>query len=268
MRYSNIHAHTVYSDGRNTVDEMVAAAVANNMISIGISDHSPSMSFDSTYCVNPAKLPAYFADLRAAREKYKGQIEVYIGLEWECYADLENRADYDYLIGDTHYVLTDTGYHPVDHSAPMQDKCISECFSGDTLAYALAYYDGYEALIRKNHPDVLGHFDLCTKYGKMPEDDPRYIARALEVLDSCLEVCPLIELNTGAKARGCREIPYPAPILLKRCLEKGAKIVFGSDSHRTEHLIYAFDDSVELLKSTGFKSITLLKNGHWEEMGI
>ena len=40
MRYSDLHTHTVFSDGANTMEEMVRAAVERNFVSIGISDHS------------------------------------------------------------------------------------------------------------------------------------------------------------------------------------------------------------------------------------
>ena len=46
MRYSNLHTHTTYSDGKNSVRENIEAAIANNMISLGFSDHSYT-DFDS-----------------------------------------------------------------------------------------------------------------------------------------------------------------------------------------------------------------------------
>ena len=36
MRHSNLHTHTVFSDGYYTVEETVLAAIDRNMISLGI----------------------------------------------------------------------------------------------------------------------------------------------------------------------------------------------------------------------------------------
>lgn len=264
MRFSNFHTHTVFSDGRDTPEEMIRAAIGLGMPCIGFSDHSTT-AFDDTYCIPQREYPAYLHALRALRERYRDRIEVLIGLEYDVYADPVRRDELDYLLGDCHYVETSTGYHSVDHAQDMQADAIRNEFGGDTLAYARSYYSGYTEGIGKIRPDVLGHFDLCAKFGFMDEDDPRYRSYALEALCACLEVCPRFEVNTGAIARGLRNVPYPAPWLLREALVHGARPVFGSDAHRTEHLAFAFREAAELLRSVGFRSVLSLRGGKWEE---
>lgn len=40
MRYSNLHNHSTYSDGKSTMEENIQAAIRKNMHSLGFSDHS------------------------------------------------------------------------------------------------------------------------------------------------------------------------------------------------------------------------------------
>ena len=63
-------------------------------------------------------------------------------------------------------------------------------------------------------------------------------------------------------------MPYPADFLLPEILAHGGKIVITSDSHRIENLAFYFDESIELLKAAGFKSIVMLHRGQFEEFGI
>ena len=62
-------------------------------------------------------------------------------------------------------------------------------------------------------------------------------------------------INTGAIARGLRKTPYPADYLLQILLDEGGKPVLGSDSHDKHNLVFAFDQTVNLLKTIGFKHI-------------
>ena len=88
MNYSDLHTHTVFSDGQNTIEEMVRAAIRRNMVSIGISDHSYT-ACDESYCMRKDDLPLYIAEIRHIAEKYKEQISVFAGLELDYYSDLD-----------------------------------------------------------------------------------------------------------------------------------------------------------------------------------
>ena len=267
MRYSDLHTHTKFSDGAHTIEEMVRAAIQKNLVSIGISDHSYT-DFDQRYCIKQEALADYRGEIRRVREKYAGQIEVYVGLEYDGYTVLENRADYDYLIGDCHYVKTFDGYHSVDHAKDEQWAAIETYFGGDAIAYSKAYFETYVDCTARNRPDILGHFDLAAKFGFVDEENPVYQRMALEALLASLEVTPIVELNTGAISRKVRTTPYPAAFLLPELRAHGGKVILSSDAHRTENIAFWFDEAVELLKANGFKRIMQLRGGQFEEVGI
>ena len=267
MRYSDLHIHTAFSDGVHTIEEMVRAAAEKGLLSIGISDHSYT-DFDLRYCIREERLAEYHAEIRRLKALYKDRIEVYAGLEYDGYTELKDRHLYDYLIGDCHYVKTWDGYHSVDHARDEQWAAIETYFGGDPIAYSRAYFETYVERTRLHRPDVLGHFDLSAKFGFVNEDDPAYRNMALDALLACLEVTPIVELNTGAIARNVRKAPYPAAFLLREIRKHGGKITLCSDAHRAENLAFWFDRALELLQETGFRSVAVLRHGTFEEIGI
>ena len=267
MRYSNLHTHTTYSDGQHSIEENILSAIAKNMVSLGFSDHSCT-DFDLRYCMQPEKVTEYIAEVRFMQKKYADQIEIYLGVECDGYTNLKNRHLYDYILGDCHYIKMGENYLPVDDAKADQHKFIKEYFGGDKLAYAKAYYRTYAERTAANKPDVLGHFDLLTKFSLFDEWSAEYRKAATEALVASLEVTPIIELNTGAICRGLRAVPYPADFLLKEVLAHNGKVVLCSDSHHKDNLDFYFDQSTAFLKSLGFKSVVQLHKGKFEEVGI
>lgn len=237
------------------------------MTSLGISDHSYTY-FDTSYCIPAERIEEYKKEVRALCEKYADKIEIYLGLELDGFAKLPDRADYDYIIGDCHYVRTSDGYKPVDESREGFLTIARDYFDNDPVKLAMSYYNSYAECVSEMRPDLLGHIDLCSKYGLVDESDARYIKAAKEALAASLEVCPFIELNTGAMSRGYRKEPYPSVFLLDGIKERGGKIVLSSDSHSAQMLTYWFDEAIELLKSRGILSIAVYRGGKFEEVGI
>lgn len=267
MDVSDLHVHTVWSDGTNTMEELVEAALDRGFVSIGFSDHSYT-DFDLRYCMKPEQMEGYHREISRLKEAYAGRIEVYAGLEWDGCTDLPDRARYDYLIGDCHYIKTPDGYFSVDHAKDEQWAAIRDQFGGDAMAYARAYFDTYVERTRLHRPDVLGHFDLCAKFGFMPEDSTAYRDLAAQALLACLEVTPIVELNTGAIARGARAVPYPAPYLWTLLREHGGRLLLSSDAHRAETLAFGFDEAAARLKTAGFDRVILFRKGQFEEIGL
>lgn len=267
MMYSDLHVHTTFSDGIHSIEEMVESAINKGMISIGISDHSFT-PFDHRYCMKQNCLQEYLNEIRKVRAKYKEQIEVYAGLEYDGYSEISNRSDFDYVIGSCHYIKTWDGYHSVDHAKDEQWSAIETYFDRNPLAYARAYYETCIERAYAHRPDILGHFDVVVKHGFMDEKQTAYRRMASEALIACMEVTPIVEINTGSVIRKWQDSPFPSEFLLKVILDNGGKIIFSSDSHRSETLTGWFNEAKELAKSIGFKSFMLLRNGEFQEVGL
>lgn len=265
--YSNLHCHTIFSDGVNTPEEMILAALDSGMVTIGFSEHSTTPG-EMRYCMRPSAVNAYKREIARLKEKYAGRIEVVLGLELDARSEIHDRADYDYVIGDIHDVMAPHGAYSVDGSEAEQRRCLDEVCCGDTIEYACRYYDTYVEAIRRMRPDILGHFDLLTKFGLFDESDPLYRAIATDALHKCLEVCNIIEMNTGAISRGYRKLPYPADFLLHEIRDCGGEIILSSDTHAADTQTCFFAESLDILRNAGFDHIVLWRGGGFDRTEI
>ncbi|MCI8656706.1 MAG: histidinol-phosphatase [Oscillospiraceae bacterium] len=259
----NLHTHTAFSDGKNTPEEMVLGALQAGCASLAFSDHSPmSPAADPDgWSMNPEKVPAYRAEIIRLREVYAGKLEIFLGLE----QDIDSpppAEEWDCLIGSVHGVWAGGCYLPVDESADAFDRAVREYFSGDCLAFARAYYRREAEAAGKTGCDIVGHFDLITKFNengcRFDESDPRYRSAALEALEALMEKDVIFEINTGAISRGCRTTPYPAPFLLDAIRQKGGRVCITSDSHRADTIVHAFPQAAALAGSCGFREAWVL----------
>ncbi|MDD6341063.1 MAG: histidinol-phosphatase HisJ family protein [Eubacteriales bacterium] len=264
MIFSDIHVHTTYCDGKNSAEETVLAALEKNFVSIGFSGHSYT-SFDSGWCMSEEGTEKYLGEVLLLREKYKDRIDILLGTERDFFADPDSHA-YDYVIGSSHYVRVGNTYLTVDESAAAQKYAADEFFGGDIYGFVAAYYRQEAQIIQKTGCDVIGHFDLITKYnenGKMfDEDSGRYKKTVYETLEQLIPSKPFFEINTGAMTRGYRSRPYPADFITDYVAEHGCGLVITSDCHRKEQLGGFFDETEKRLRARGINNIFVAtKNG-------
>ncbi len=269
MIMSNLHTHTKYCDGKNSPEEMVEQAISLGFFSVGFSGHGYT-PFDSSFCMSQKNTQKYIEEINSLKEKYKKKIEIYLGLEADLLSEFDKNS-YEYIIGSCHYVPTKNGYISVDDTAEITKKNVEENFSGNYLKYAESYFEQVSKLSLIS-PDIIGHFDLITKFNEgnkyFNENDKKYLDSAFCAIDTLLPKCNLFELNTGAISRGYRKMPYPSVPILKRLKEKGAKIIITSDCHNKEHLDFCFTEACTILKETGFLSTTIFKNGKFTEIPL
>ena len=243
MTKADFHVHTNFCDGKNTPEEMVQAALSLGMTAIGFSVHSYTF-FDTGYCIAKEKMADYIEEINRLKDKYRGKILILCGAERDFYAE-EPEGDLDYTIGSLHYVKKNGVYYAVDESKEALQHAIDTAWEGDALAFAEEYYAAL-ATLAKNKPNVIGHFDLLTKFNEplplFDESHPRYRKAAFAAVDALLPLDIPFEINTGAISRRYRTTPYPAPFLLSYLIEKGAKLMLSSDAHSASGLLFAFEE--------------------------
>ena len=92
---------------------------------------------------------------------------------------------------------------------------------------------------------MIAHFDLITKYNEgntlFDTGHPRYVAAADAALDRLIEAPVLLEVNTGAIARGYRSEPYPEGRIRQRWLDAGKELILSSDCHDRRKLLCEFE---------------------------
>jgi len=269
--FQNLHTHTTYCDGTLSTEEMLKAALASGCDSIGFSEHS-YVPFDIYYSMDFDSSLKYIDDVNALKDKYKGQIEVFLGLEQDYYTDVAPEG-LDYKIGTLHYAAIGEGqYISVDAGVKHQKQMVDDYFKGDYYSLAESYFSVFSNIMKKTNADIIGHFDLVAKYNidrsLFDEAHPRYIAAALGAMDEIMKDCKLFEVNTGAMYRLGKIEPYPSVFLLKELQKRGGEVILSSDSHDSPSLCYKFAETMELLKSCGFKYIKRLMENGFVDVGI
>jgi histidinol-phosphatase (PHP family) len=162
-----------------------------------------------------------------------------------------DKSKFDYVIASVHYIIKDNICYPIDHSAKQQMDCIEDAFGGDGYKMAEWYYNSVVDHVKKNKPDVVGHFDVISKFGVMPEDD-KYFNIAVNAMREAAKYCDMFEINTGAIARGYKTLPYPHKRLLTELYNIDGKVCINADSHNPKYLDLFFNESVDILREIGF----------------
>ncbi len=243
MSFSDLHVHTVFSDGKNTPEEMVLAAIEKGMKCIGFSDHAYT-PFDEDFCIAKHEQALYRSTVSALKEKYKDKITVLCGIEQDLCSDVQAEC-YDYVIGSLHYVYADNMYIPVDHSPEVLLQSVQEHFQGDIYSFIEAYYRMLAEMAENAKIDLIGHFDLVCKFNEggrlFDETDPRYVCAWQAAVDRLLKKKIPFEINTGAISRGYRSAPYPAEPICDYIRANGGSFMLSSDCHKAENLCYGFE---------------------------
>ena len=264
---SSVHCHSTLCDGKNTLQEMASAACAQGLTTLGFTGHSHTPC-DREYCMSPRRTALYKATIAKLKAEYKGKVDILCGIEWDQFSD-DKRAGYDYWIGSVHYLHgANTGkYYEIDFRKQDLAACIADDFGGDGLAAAEAYFRSV-AEVAALGPDILGHIDLVTKLNRgnalFDEEAPRYRAAALEALHHADPDKTLLEINTGAISRGCRDTPYPAAFLLREWRAMGGQVILTADAHSPEAITFGYAQAADLARAAGYRQSVLLTGRGWE----
>ena len=259
---TNFHMHTTFCDGKNTAEEMVLSSIQKGFNSIGFSGHGYT-DFDDSFCLkNTAE---YIAEIKRLKEKYKHKIQIYLGVEEDLLQPV-NRRDFDYIIGSSHYFTIGNVRFPIDHTYQILVDGL-KYYNGDPLIMAEDYYKTFCDYILARKPDIVGHFDLLTKFDQKNAPlflgNEKYYQIAEKYLEQAIKSQCIFEVNTGAMARGYRTTPYPDERLLFLLKKADAKLILSSDSHNVSTIDFGLNQVREMLKDIGFNYVYTLYNGQF-----
>jgi len=262
MIREDFHVHTSLCDGRDTPAAMAEAAWREGLTALGFSGHAHT-PFDESWCMSVENTARYRAEVARLREEYRGRLSIRCGIEQDLYADPP--AGYDYVIGSVHYLKKDGVCLPVDESAALLRQAAAEHFGGDLLALCEAYFEAVGTVAEQTGCDIIGHFDLVTKFNEtgalFDERDPRYVAAWQRAAERLLAAKVPFEINTGAMSRGYRSQPYPAEPILLWLRDRGASFVLSGDTHSAGTLCYDFERQEKRLAALGITPVRFRPRG-------
>jgi DNA polymerase (family 10) len=198
----DLHMHTSYSDGVNTPEEMIQAAIKMGYEYVAITDHSKSEHI--AHGMEEKRLAKYIAEINKLKSRYANKIRVLCGSEVNIMND--GLLDYakkildqlDWVVGAVH-----SGFKtPKDI---MTKRLITAIESGNMNVLA--------------HPT-----------GRLIGTRDPYEVDIDKVIKAAKENNVALEINA-----------HPARLDLKdthirMAVEAGAKLCIGTDSHNTNHL--------------------------------
>lgn len=260
------HVHTSFStDSETPMEHMVLQGIRNGLEGITFTDHM-DYHFPLSYSKwqTEAGMPPftfdveqYLSHLSGLKEKYRGKIELFCGVEiglkkdaWQDNLVLSQNPSFDYIIGSIHLVDDMDPYYPEYWEAFEEKKGL--------LRYFETTYENLR-LLGECKIDTLGHLDYIVRYS--PSGYKLYSYRQFsDIIDEILKLLIgreiSLEINTsGYKNDGA--MPNPNEEIIRRYKELGGeRITFGSDAHTTDLLSGRFADAEKIAKTTGFRHYT------------
>jgi histidinol-phosphatase (PHP family) len=281
MNYFNLHTHSSFCDGKGDPEEYVLAAMNRGFHTLGFSSHAP-VPFKNTFAIKgEEELQAYCAKIRKLQEKYRDRITIFLGLELDYiegisgdFREIKERCGLDYTIGSVHLVRNGSreGLWFIDGpKVDSYDQGLKDVFSGDIKKAIAAYYEQVNRMILTRQPDILGHFDKIKMHNNdryFREDEPWYRELVMDLLETIKKSGIIVEVNTrGIYKKRCKDL-YPGLWILRIMKESKIPVTISTDAHHPSEIDGYYDETIQILKQEGFRSLVCLNTGRWEEVPV
>ena len=225
---ANYHTHTWRCNhATDTEEEYVTCALERGLRILGFSDHSPycfPKDHDAYFRMTPEQLPGYVETVLALREKYRGKIEIPLGLELEYYPK---------YLPETLPLLKDAGIEYLLLGQHFLDNEIGAAYSGKATADVdiLKRYCAQSAQAMQTglftyfaHPDLMNF--------KGSDSDYR---THMGLLCKEAKACNLpLEINLLGFFKNRH---YPDRRFWELAAEEGCSVILGCDTHGAKHLL-------------------------------
>jgi histidinol-phosphatase (PHP family) len=253
----NYHNHTCWSDGRATLEEMIAGARAAGLAEFGISDHYAPFpdGREVEWALPPAFLPEYVGRVLAAKEAEASGLVIRLGVEIDFFPETietakETLAQYpfDYLIGSVHFVKPGSRFFPIDFDASYWEALSPE----EVNTIWRLYWQAIKALAESDCCDFIGHLDLPKKYGYLPTVD--LTAEANAALDAIAVAGLAIEINTAGWHKPINEA-YPSPALLRAARARDIPLLINADAHTPADTAADYPRARALAREAGYAEL-------------
>ena len=226
MLKTNWHTHT-YRCGHavGTDEEYVVKALQAGLTTLGFSDHAPYKVPCSSERMDYSQYEDYKHSILSLKKKYQEKINIFLGMEVECYRDQWDdlsryRREMDYCILGQHNLDLDTNSS-----------------YGFTQSWQLEeYVDRIEYACAHGLCDYVAHPDVCMYSYPAMDESVRKIAE--KIADISIKYDMPMELNAGSGVRygmhryqdGMR-YAYPTRMFFEEFAKRRTKIIIGLDIH-------------------------------------
>lgn len=242
------------------------AAIAQGLAAIAVTDHLPFYwlpreRHDPTLAMVPEEFPRYVDAVLALKKRYRGRIEVLLGIEADYVEGFEEaleaelaRYPFDVVLGSEHWL--DGWWVDAPSSVARYREGQSEV---DTIW--ARYAQSVVAATSSGLFDVLTHLDLPKKFGFRPSEP--FAGREEDVVAAVAASGCAVELSSAGRRRPISE-DYPGPELLRRLVVAGVPLVLSSDAHAPGEVGFAFADLAAAAAAAGAREVRAFRGrrGH------
>ena len=273
MIQADIHTHTHYFHGKNTVEEMYAAAQEKGLKYYGFSEHTPLPDGFSCLLYREGDMHHafinYIHDVLELKKRTARAALIYpqenfpialLGMELDftphnlMYMDnLINTYPFDYVIGTIHFVNgVNIGLWDC-HSISQEEKFI----------FFEKYYQSIADMAKWGKADIVAHPDFVKIHAIDAFTEWLKTKNALDCIENAFyeirKAGMVLEVSTGGLNKTCKEI-HPSPPIMEIASKLGLAISFASDTHNTKTIAYAFDELARFASSYGYKKHVIFEN--------
>lgn len=255
--YHTHHARCGHAVGE--LEEYVKRGIELGLSQLGLSDHMPLLHVDpAAYYPEMAmpldELPRYVEEAFQLKEKYRGQIDLRVGLEGDYIEGWERQIEeivkaypWDYVIGSVHFL----GEWDVSDFRQVHN------WEGQNVfAVYERYYDAVAKAARTGLYDIMGHLDVIKRFGHRPDAalEAETVDLELHTLTAVKEAGVAMELNASGLSKPVAEM-FPSRRILSAAVELGIPLTVGSDAHDPLKLGEHLDQARALLHELGVREL-------------
>lgn len=254
----NLHSHTQFCDGRDTMAQIAAAAIDEGMMYFAFTPHSP-VNVESSCNMKMADVPEYLEECNRLKVLYDGKMNIltsleidYLGHDFGPHTDYFQNMPLDFRLGSVHFVPNKNGMQiDVDGGADNFKENLHLYFRDDLRYVVDKYFEQVLCMLEEGGIDLLGHFDKIS--GNASAVDPEiesnswYEAYIDDVVSHLKGSGVVAEINT--KGILDRKRFYPNPRWWKKLIDAGIPLAVDSDAHYASNVSLGRAEAFALLES-------------------
>ena len=270
----NFHSHTNFCDGSAEPEAYIIEAIKQGFITYGFSGHCP-IPIPNDFALTQETIPIYCKEIERLKEKYKGKVNILLGLEADYIPGLttpfdsfRNQFKLDYIIGSVHVVKNTAGDTWFIDGPVRQtyDDGLKLFFNNDIKNAVTAFYHQTNQMLETEHFEIIGHFDKITMYNQnrfFITSEPWYRKLVMETIALIKEKDVVVEINSRGLYKKRSSDFFPETFILKHLHDSKIPVMINSDAHAPHEISLLYHEAITALKNAGYKERTII-----DEKGI
>lgn len=275
----NYHSHTRFCDGSSEPEVYIEEALKQGFKIYGFSSHAP-IPIPNDFALTEETFPLYRQEIEHLKTKYRGQIEILLGIEADfitgittAFDTFRNQFELDYIIGSVHMVKAPDG-QPwfIDGSLrESYDNGLSDFFGGDIRLAVTSYYRQINLMLEQERFEVIGHLDKITMHNQnrfFTTNEQWYQEALCETLNLIKEKDVVVEVNTRGMYKKRSADFFPEADVLKQLFDRKIPVMVNSDAHAPHEISLLREEALAVLKMIGYKEQVVITSSGLEMVGI